>query len=78
MEAALSSRRFDVVIAAYESADVVASTVARRPGSLTKLLPVVARSARKSDAVRERFDEFVVDGASLGQFLTVINRLLPR
>jgi hypothetical protein len=78
MQAALADMRFDVVIASYDSSDAVTASVANGSGSLTKLLPVVARSARNSSAVRDRFEQFVVDGASLGQYLTVINRLLPR
>lgn len=83
MRTALMTRHFDIVIAPYDASDAVTANVDNPnvdnpSGGLTKLLPVVARSARNSSALRERFEEFVVDGASLGQFLTVINRLLPR
>jgi hypothetical protein len=76
MQAALMANHFDVVIASYESVDAVATSVASGTGSLTQLLPVVARSARNSAAVRERFEQFVLDGASVGQYLMTINRLL--
>jgi hypothetical protein len=76
MQAALMDGHFDVVIAAYDSADAVSNSVANQAGGLTQLLPIVARSARNSVAVRERFEQFVVDGASVGQYLMTINRLL--
>jgi hypothetical protein len=78
MQAVLASQSFDIVIASYESADAVTASVASQAGSLTQLLPIVARAARNSADVRGRFQQFVVDGASLGQYLTTINRLLPR
>ena len=78
LNGALEQQRYDIVIAALESADAVSATVASNADSLTRLLPVVARSVRNSPQVRERFEQFVLDGASLGQYLTTINRLLPR
>jgi hypothetical protein len=78
LQAALTRQRFDIVIASYESADAVTASVESRAGPLTQLLPIVTRSARNSADVRGRFAQFVVEGASLGQYLTTINRLLPR
>lgn len=71
---ALGERRFDVVIADFADAAVVessASTSAR-----PRLLPVVERSQRNAPEVRSRFNLFVLDGASLGQYLKLINQLV--
>ena len=76
MRDALQAQRFDVVITALDSADTVTSNVARSAGE-ARVLPVVSRAARNSAAVRERFEQFVLDGASLGQYLSTINKLLP-
>jgi CheY-like chemotaxis protein len=72
---ALREQHYDVVIAdlAAERA-VVAATSAS--GAAPKLLPVVARSERNAPAVRERQAGFVLDGASLGQYLRHINQLM--
>lgn len=72
---ALQERRYDVVIADLDAERaVVAATSAA--GAETKLLPVVARSERNAPAVRERQAGFVLDGASLGQYLRHINHLM--
>lgn len=76
MREALQGQRFDVVITALDSVDTVTSNIARSADS-ARVLPVVSRAARNSAAVRERFEQFVLDGASLGQYLTTINKLLP-
>jgi hypothetical protein len=76
MQDALQAQRYDVVIAALDSADTVTSNIARSAGA-ARVLPVVSRAARNSAALRERFEQFVLDGASLGQYLTTINKLLP-
>jgi CheY-like chemotaxis protein len=73
LERAIADRHFDVVISDFARVDAVdASTAAaaNRPA----VVPVVARSARNSAQVRDRFDLFVLDGASLGQYLRAINQ----
>lgn len=76
LEAALRERPYDVVISAFEAVDAV------RPAAgmaTPKLLPVVSRAARNAPEVKARFDLFLVDGASLGQYLRAIHRLVePR
>jgi len=42
----------------------------------TGVLPVVARNRRNAPEVSSRFRLFLVDGASLGQYLKGINQLL--
>jgi hypothetical protein len=49
-----------------------AAGAAARP----RLLPVVARSLRNQPELRSRFELFLLDGASLGQYLKVINQAL--
>ena len=69
---ALAGRHFDVVLAAFDAAD---SVVAAAPADLPPppLLPVVTRSQRKSSQVRDNYEWFVLDGASVGQYLRAIN-----
>lgn len=71
---ALRDRRFDVVIADFADATVVDS----RTGTSAKprLLPVVERSRRNAPEVRSRFKLFLLDGASLGQYLKSIDQLV--
>jgi hypothetical protein len=71
LAAALAANRFDVVITALDGVDAVAANPAH-----PSVLPVVARDQRGSATLRGRFPVFVVEGASLGQFLKGINRLL--
>ena len=72
LAAALAAEHYDVVITGLDNVGAVAGTDAGAP----RVLPVVARAQRGSAQVRERFSVFVVDGASLGQYLRSINRLL--
>lgn len=70
---ALRARRFDVVIADFGVASMVeSSTTSARP----RLLPVVERSRRNAPEVRSRFNLFLLDGASLGQYLKSIDQLV--
>lgn len=71
---ALGEKRYDVIIASFADVDAVA---ARAAGASTqpRVLPVVQRNARNEPALR-RFPLFVLDGASLGQYLKVINQAL--
>ena len=75
MQRELRARRFDIVISSLKAADTVAVQPSEE-GWAPRLLPVVARSQRNSSELRSRFDLFVLDGASLGQYLSVINRAL--
>ncbi len=70
---ALASKHFDVVIANFNDVAAIESTVgsdAEKP----LMLPVVARSERNSPALSSKFALFLIDGASLGQYLKVINQ----
>ena len=72
---AMQQRRYDVVIADFSELGVVGSaapSAARTP----KLLPVVQRSQRDAPDLRSQFEVFALDGASLGQYLKLINRLM--
>lgn len=72
---AMQQRRYDVVIADFNELGVVGAAA---PSSATapKVLPVVQRGQRDAPALRSRFEVFVLDGASLGQYLKLINRLM--
>jgi len=76
---ALREKHFDVVIAAFDAVDTVATATADAGDASGKpvLLPVVARGDRNSPQVRGRFGSYLVDGASLGQYLQMISKSLP-
>ena len=76
---ALRERHYDVVITAFDAVDTVqtASADVGNAAGKTALLPVVARSDRDSPQLRGHFNAFVVDGASLGQYLKMIGKVLP-
>jgi hypothetical protein len=67
--AALAAGGVDVVIGGLDA-------IAALPGSPAHLLPVVARDQRDSARVRGRFAAVLVDGASLGQYLKGIHRVV--
>lgn len=73
LKRAIGEHRYDVVISAFDVVDAIPTqvTAGETPPSI---LPVVARSARNSPQLRDRFDLFVLDGASLGQYLRAINK----
>jgi CheY-like chemotaxis protein len=71
---ALDATRYDVVISDLADADAIATRGAQA-AARPPLLPVVERSARNQPALR-RFHAFLLDGASLGQYLKAINQLL--
>ena len=79
LASALRERHYDVVITAFNAVDTVQAATADVGGAAgkTALLPVVARSDRDSPQLRGHFDLFVVDGASLGQYLKMISKALP-
>ena len=72
---ALQQRRYDVVIADFDDAAAVESRTAATAAK-PRLLPVVARNERNAPELHGHFSLFLLDGASLGQYLKVINRLL--
>ena len=76
MERELAEHDFDIVIADFDALDEVPERVASNSAPGPRLLPIVARNLRKSPQVSERFEQFLVDGASVGTFLIVINRVL--
>ena len=75
MSQALQAGRYDVVIADFDDAAALQS---RTAGTSTKpgVLPVVARNRRNAPEVSSQFKLFLLDGASLGQYLKGINQLL--
>ena len=75
MSQALQAGHYDVVIADFDDAAALQSHTAgtsAKPG----LLPVVPRNRRNAPEVSSRFKLFLLDGASLGQYLKGINQLL--
>ena len=74
---ALATKQFDVIIADFAEVDQLASGGNAHAGNAL-LLPVVERKARNSPGLRSRFDLFLVDGASLGQYLKVINQAVVK
>jgi hypothetical protein len=77
MAAALRGQHFDVLIADYDVIDAAASGAQAAGANAPALLPVVDRRMRKDPGLRERFGNFVLAGASLGQYLKSINSALP-
>ena len=77
MAAALAANHFDVLITDYENVDVAAAKAQAAGPAAPALVPVVARSMRHDAGLRDRFRAFVLDGASLGQYLKSINTALP-
>jgi PleD family two-component response regulator len=75
MAQALHARRFDVVIADLDDATSMQSLVVATSAK-TKFLPVVSRNRRDAPELRNQFKLFLLDGASLGQYLKVINQSL--
>lgn len=70
---ALRARRFDVVIADFVDVSMVDSSTA---DAKPHLLPVVERSRRNAPELRSRFNLFLLEGASLGQYLKSIDQLV--
>lgn len=71
---ALRDRRYDVVIADYDQIDAVGKQV--KPVAGTDLLPIVTHGQRSANDWRGRFRFSLVDGASLNQYLKLINQLV--
>ena len=74
LSTALRDRRYDVVIADYDQIDVVDLQVDLV--SKTSLLPIVTNEQRGTDSWKERFRFSLTQGASLGQYLKLIDRLV--
>lgn len=77
LRAALGEKRFDVLIASYGDIDMVEASAIAAGVASPNLLPVVERKRRQEPALRERFSQFLLSGASLGQYLKTINSVLP-
>ncbi len=79
LSSALRERHYDIVITAFGAVDTVQAATADAGNAAGKpaLLPVVARSDRDSPQLRGHFDAFLVDGASLGQYLKMISKAMP-
>ena len=73
LKRAIAEHRYDVVISAFDVVDAIPAQADTEAAAPT-VLPVVARSDRNSPQLRSRFDLFVLDGASLGQYLRAINK----
>jgi CheY-like chemotaxis protein len=71
LQQALAAHHFDVVIAGIGDADAVAPAIAANQA--TRLIPVVPRTARRDPRLREQYAAFLLDRASLGQYLRAIN-----
>ena len=74
LSTALRDRRYDVVIADYDQIDVVDLQVDLV--SKTSLLPIVTNEQRGTDGWKERFRFSLTQGASLGQYLKLIDKLV--
>lgn len=72
---AVAGKRYDVVIADLSDVDQL-SADAGLVASQARLLPVVDRKSRNAPDLRTRFGLVLVEGASLGQYLKVINQAL--
>jgi hypothetical protein len=72
----LATGSYDIVIAEYDMADTVAPITAGRQA--TRFLPIVQKSMRKSEAVRDRFEQFLIEGTGVSRYLSVIDRVLSR
>lgn len=72
---ALRARRFDVVISDLDDVAAIQGDADSAPAS-PRVLPVVERSRRNAPDVRSRFRVFLLDGASLGQYLKSIDLLV--
>ncbi len=68
----LANVKVDVLIADLQDVDSMTSTAP----SGTRVLPVVSRKLRDAPETRRRFDLILLEGASLGQYLKSIDRLV--
>lgn len=75
LHTAMREHRYDVVISTLDAVETVTSAESAQAPTV---LPVVARAVRNSPEVKNRFDLFLLDGASLGQYLRAINKVVTR
>jgi len=68
---ALAGGHFDVVIAGFDRVEALDGQAAGLRS--TGLIPVVPRAARRDPRLRADFAAFLLDNASLGQYLRAIN-----
>ena len=73
LKQAMSQKHYDVVISAFDDIDTVTAAESAQTPSL---LPVVTRALRNTPEVKNRFDLFLLDGASLGQYMRAIDKLI--
>jgi len=73
LRSAMTGHRYQVVIAPLAGIDEVAAAEGE---AAPALLPVVERALRHSAEVKNRFELFLLDGASLGQYLRAIDKLV--
>ncbi len=77
LSSALKDHHYDVVITSLDTATAVDTATASVGGSdRPRLLPVVARGERNASELHSRYRDFLVDGASLGQYLKSINTMM--
>ena len=69
---ALTGQKFDVVIADFSDVDAVSTSTS----GAVSVLPVVDRASRNQPDLRQRFAHFLLDGASLGQYLKSIDQVI--
>lgn len=70
---AMSGKHYDVVIADFSQVSAVQAGAGH-----AMVLPVVARTQRNAPELRSQFPLYLVDGASLGQYLKVINQAVVK
>ena len=72
---AVRAHRFDIAIADLDQIDAI-NTLLVQASLKPRLLPVVHRGARNAPALRGFNNMYLLDGASLGQYLKLINQLV--
>ena len=73
LKQAMQGHSYQVVITPLARVDAVAA--AGNPQA-PAVLPVIQRALRNSAEVKNRFQLFLLDGASLGQYLSAINKVI--
>ena len=70
----LAANEYDIVIAPLDLIDTVDQQMVAQ--SSARVVPIVSRDMRRSTDIRDRFDQYLVDGTGVAKFLTVINRVM--
>lgn len=73
LAAALRAHRYDVVIADYDQIGIIGKQA--DPATKARLLPILTDAQRGAMDWRQRFRYSLTQGASLGQYLKLIDRL---